>query len=249
MKIARLVGIGGPGVAALAYVGYVAATWYRYGRSARGADAAGRDPLLDRFMPEPEVAERHEIRVAAPADATFAAARELDIQRSPLVWAVFAVRTLPSRLRGEPQFRTPRGLLAETLDLGWGVLAEVPNREVVVGAVTRPWEPVVRFRALPSAEFAEFDEPGFAKIVWTLSAEPLGSSASLFRTETRVRTTDRESRKRFRRYWAAFSPGILLIRLESLRLVKGEAERRTRHPGAVARNGTESRSAAQLPGR
>ena len=77
-------------------------------------------------------------------------------------------------------------------------------------------------------EFAGFDEPGYAKIVWTLAAEPLGSSTSLFRTETRVRTTDPASRERFRRYWAVFSPGILLIRYESLRLVKQEAERRGR---------------------
>ena len=37
----------------------------------------------------------------------------------------------------------PRGLLAATLALGWGVLAEVADREIVVGAVTKPWEPNV----------------------------------------------------------------------------------------------------------
>ena len=47
-----------------------------------------------------------------------------------------------------------------------------------------------------------------------------------FRTETRVHTTDARSRRLFRRYWAVFSPGILLIRRASLKLVKAEAERR-----------------------
>jgi hypothetical protein len=50
----------------------------------------------------------------------------------------------------------------------------------------------------------------------------------MFRTETRVATTDAYARERFRRYWAVFSPGILLIRRASLRLVKADAERRYR---------------------
>jgi hypothetical protein len=48
-----------------------------------------------------------------------------------------------------------------------------------------------------------------------------------------VLATDPVSRARFRRYWAALSPGILLIRREALRLVKAEAERRPR-PRAIA---------------
>jgi hypothetical protein len=98
----------------------------------------------------------------------------------------------------------------------------------VVGAVTQPWEPVVRFHALPPDEFAAFDDPGYAKIVWTLAAEPLGPEESIARTETRVQTTDTMSREHFRRYWAALSPGIVLIRYEALRLVKAEAEARVR---------------------
>ncbi len=84
------------------------------------------------------------------------------------------------------------------------------------------------FRGLPPAAFAAFAEPAYVKIVWTLEVEPCGNSASVFRTQTRVATTDAYARSRFRRYWAVFSPGILLIRLESLRLVKADAERRVR---------------------
>ena len=119
-------------------------------------------------------------------------------------------------------------LLAETLELGWRILAEIPDREIVVGAVTQPWRAEVEFRGVDPDAFAAFAEPGYAKIVWTLEAEPLGPSASRFRTETRVGTTDPRSRRLFRRYWAFLSPGILLIRRESLRLVKADAERRFR---------------------
>ena len=33
-----------------------------------------------------------------------------------------------------------RSLIETTKDLGWVVLAYVPNSEIVMGAVTRPWE-------------------------------------------------------------------------------------------------------------
>jgi hypothetical protein len=108
------------------------------------------------------------------------------------------------------------------------VLAEVPDREIVVGAVTRPWEANVVFRALPPEEFAAFSEPGFVKIVWTLRADPVDDLTSVFRTETRAVATDAAARTRFRRYWAFASPGIALIRRLSLRPLKRDAERRAR---------------------
>jgi hypothetical protein len=109
--------------------------------------------------------------------------------------------------------------------LGWGVLAQVPGREIVMGAVTRPWEADVTFRALPPAEFAAFAEPGFVKIAWTLRADPVGAETSVFRTETRALATDAVARARFRAYWSWASPGIALIRRLSLRPLKRAAER------------------------
>jgi hypothetical protein len=222
------IGAGGLALLAIPYAAYVATTWYRYGRTPpeNSRNGVPRGSLIERFMPTGEVAERHEIRVNAPAEYTFAAARDMDVNRSPLVRAIFAVRTLPSRLRGEAPRQSFKPLLAETLALGWRILAEAPDREVVVGAVTQPWRADVEFRGVEPDAFAGFAEPGYAKIVWTLETEPLGPTASRFRTQTRVCTTDLRSRELFRRYWAVFSPGILLIRQQSLKLVKAEAERR-----------------------
>jgi hypothetical protein len=126
--------------------------------------------------------------------------------------------------------RGPRALLALVQSLGWGVLADVPGREVVVGAVTKLWEADVTFRALPPDEFVAFRDPGFVKIVWTLRADPIGVTESMFRTETRAIATDGIARARFRRYWAFFSPGIGLIRWLSLGPLKRDAEERARNP-------------------
>jgi hypothetical protein len=115
---------------------------------------------------------------------------------------------------------------------GWGVLAEEPEREIVLGTVTQPWRGDVQFRALTPDEFVAFDRAGYVKLVTALAVEPLGADASRFRVETRVAATDATARARFRGYWAVFSPGIRLIRLAALRVVRRDAEQR---PAVVGR--------------
>jgi hypothetical protein len=66
-------------------------------------------------------------------------------------------------------------------------------------------------------------QPGYAKIVWTLEADAVSENESIARTRIRVKTTDPLARKRFRRYWAILSPGILLVHYEVLRLARQEA--------------------------
>jgi hypothetical protein len=214
------------GVAAGAYAGYVGVTWLRYGHQAL-ASADDADPLLDQFIPVYEVAERHQIHVAAPADIAFAAACEEDLMALPIVRAIFKTREVV--LGGQPDtVSRPRGLLAWTKSIRWGVLAEAPGREVVMGAVTQPWLADVVFRPLSPDEFAAFNEPDYVKIVWTLRADAMGPHTSVFRTETRVVTTDAVARAKFRWYWARFSPGILLIRWLLLGPIRRDAERRAR---------------------
>src|SRR5262245_40294075 len=213
-------------VAAAAYGTYVGITWYRYGNVAPPS-AEDRDPLLDRFLPVYEIVERHQLGVAAPAAVTLDSARDADLQASPVVRTIIRAREII--LGATPADRPrPRGLLAEMQALGWGVLADVPGREVVMGAVTRPWEANVTFRALPPDQFAAFNEAGYVKIAWTIRADPITATESVFRTETRAVATDPSARTKFRRYWSFLSPGIIVIRWAVLGPVKQEAERRAR---------------------
>ena len=208
------------------YAGYVGVTWLRYGKPIAPTPGEA-DPLLDRFMPAYDAAERHHIDIAAPADVTFAAACEQDLMALPLARAVFKAREV--LLGSERDVTTrPHGLVALTKSIGWGVLAEIPGREIVMGAVTQPWRADVVFRSLPPREFVQFDEPGYVQIAWTLRADVTGATTSIFRTETRARATDAAARRKFRRYWAFLSPGIILIRRASLKPLRTEAERRAR---------------------
>jgi hypothetical protein len=216
----------GAGLAAGAYAAYAGTAWCRYGRVPPAAPDEA-DALLDQFMPAYDVVERHHIRVAAPAALTLAAAADQDLFDAPLVRAIFKARELV--LGATPNSRPqPRGLLAQVRSLGWEVLADVTGREIVVGAATQPWKPNVTFRTIPPAEFAAFREPGYVKIAWTLRADPLTDTESVFRTETRAVATDAFARTRFRRYWAFASPGIRMIRWLSMRPLKRAAEQRAR---------------------
>jgi hypothetical protein len=222
---------GFTGIAIAGWAGTAAVIWARYG-SVPAPRAEESDPLLDAFMANYEVVERHHIEVAAPADVTLAAAREVDLLDAPVARAIFKGREL--LLGADPdREQRPRGLLALT-SMGWRVLAEVPGREVVVGAVTKPWERNPVFRSIAAAHFAGFNEPDYVKIVWTLRADPAAPGESVFRTETRAVTTDPIARAKFRRYWSWLSPGIVLIREALLAPVKAEAERRARAQRAAA---------------
>src|SRR5216683_2307116 len=217
----------GVGIAAASYATLVAIAWYRYGYVTDQAGGEDTDALLDNFMPTYEVAERHHVRISAPAEITFAAATEMDFQQSLIIRAIFKGREWIMGSRASRD-QVPRALLAMMRAIGWGVLAEIPGREIVMGAVTQPWMADVVFRALPPDRFEGFDEPDYVKIVWTLRSDSTGDAESVFRTETRVATTDPTARAKFRRYWSFFSPGIILIRWMSLGPLKAEAERRAR---------------------
>ena len=206
-----------------AYTGYVGLTWLRYGHpDVPAADDA--DPLLDRFMPAYDMTERHHIDIAAPADATFAAACEQDLVALPLARAIFKARAVLLGSERDATIR-PHGLVALTKSICWA-----SSRKFRGGSRRRCRNTALACRRCiqdaATARIIEFDEPGYVKIAWTLRADTRGTTTSVFRTETRALATDATARFKFRRYSAFLSPGIILIRRASLKPLRTEAERR-----------------------
>jgi hypothetical protein len=220
---------GAAAIAAVGYAAYAGTAWMCFGHAVKARTKDDEDPLLDGFMPLYDIVERRHVHVAAPAEITLGVARDMNVLDSRIVRAIFKGREVLLGATPPPAgVALPPGLVPAALGMGWGVLSERAGREIVIGAVTRPWEPNPVFHDLPSRDFATFAEPGYVKIVWTLRADPLADGSCVFRTETRAVATDVEARTKFRRYWAVVSPGVALIRRMLLDPVRIEAERRAR---------------------
>ena len=129
--------------------------------------------LIDNYLPKYDERVRHQTRVAAATAEAYAALRAVDVHRSMVVRMLVAIRRLPShvgvREHAPRHLKSAHSLLDSMLDMGWEILEEKTDREVVIGTVTQPWRSAVQFRGLTPSEFVAFEEPGFAKIVMNLA--------------------------------------------------------------------------------
>ncbi len=187
------------------------------------------DPLLDRFMPDYDVVERDRVKIAAPMSVVLEAARRVDLRDSMLVQAIVKLRAAAMGATTGDVDR-PRGLLAETTAMGWRILAEDADHEIVVGAAAQPWLADVRFVPIAPDRFAAFAEPDYVKIAWTLRVDPACPEGAVFSTETRVVATDRAARIKFRRYWARVRPGAVAIRRLLLRRLERNVRKQLQSP-------------------
>jgi len=181
--------------------------------------------LIDRYLHEYDVVERHHELVLADAERTYGAVRSVDLSRSRLVRGLVAARGLPRLVRGK-RSASASLTIDDLLRGGFVWLDEDPGRELVLGVIGTFWRPGGGVRRVEPAEFAAFDEPGLAKAVWNFRVLPDGEGRSFVTTETRVRVPDEATRRKFLLYWAAIGPFSGLIRKRALRLVKRDAERR-----------------------
>jgi putative NADPH-quinone reductase len=218
-----------------AYLAYVAVAWTRFGSTRRTSS------LIDSVMPEYDVRLYHSTQIGAPVERAFEALNHTSVDGSPVVQALFRAREVIVRARHSEQ-PLPQGLPAQLEAFGWTMVAQEPGHELVFGTVTQPWRPNPVFRGLAPEEFRGFNDPGYAKIALTLRLDPVDPERCVASTETRVKTTDSQSRERFRRYWAFLSPGMEIIRLILLQQLKTEAETdlRGNAPMASAPNPSEA---------
>lgn len=178
---------------------------------------------LDQFIPVPDVSERFERRIKAPADMVMRIACNFDMQSILLIRSIIRLRKFI--LGGTPDRRRSVGLLEETRGLGWGTLVEEPGHLLVCGATCQPWFGDVKFTACPANEFAAYSEADQVKIVWSLETEDIEPNVTLFIHEVRATATDAEARRRFMNYWYWARFGIVAIRYLLLPAIRREAER------------------------
>ena len=183
--------------------------------------------LIDEFLPEYEVSERHSTIVAAAPPDALAAARTVTPGELPLVRALFALRSLPALVvrRGGLPAKKDEPLAEQMVDFGFVPLAPGDDEIVLGFAGKRGKVTAGSMRHLPSADaWSKFNEPGYVKAAMNFRTSAADGGA-LLETETRVRATDSATRRRFARYWRLISPGSAAIRRAWLKGAKRRAER------------------------
>jgi hypothetical protein len=180
--------------------------------------------LIDAFAPRPDVVEIHRIEIAAPRDAVYQALWTADLASSPVVKGLLTLRSLPTRLfqryRQPPR---PQKLTLQTIiaaGAGFGLLAEEPGREIVLGIAGQFWRPIGNTLPFRRENFHGSVPPGVARAVWNFTVQETKAGRTLLSTETRVVCGDPASRFKFRLYWLLIRPFSGLIRRVMLRAVQ-----------------------------
>jgi hypothetical protein len=173
--------------------------------------------LADDFLPLYDVSDAVATVADADRERAWRALLDVDLlklgREAPVVGVLGALRMLPEvvghLLHGERPAKPPESMRLRDLpsipmyEGGWILLGERPGEEIALGLVGKFWRPVIEFAPIESAEeFRTFDEPGFAKTVYDLSASELEPGRTLLTGVMRTATTDEHARRWFRRYWA-----------------------------------------------
>ena len=180
---------------------------------------------LDEFTPVYQFHELHSIRINASSDRVYAAIKAVSADEIPLFRTLTWIRRLGRRTQ-ESILNAPEGvpLLEVATRTSFLLLADEPNREIVLGSAVlapRGWQ---RSQHATPDDFKSVRVPGFALASMNFLVEIAGSNTSVVTTETRVRATDPKSARKFARYWRVIYPGSALIRRMWLRAIKRRAE-------------------------
>lgn len=194
--------------------------------------------MIERFVSQPRLTEVDHADVGVPAARAYAVARHLDLGDAPLVHALFALRTLPARLFGRDE--GPLGLCIDDITgagSAFKLLADEPGRGFVVGAIGRFWQPDIVWAPVGRDRFADFAEPGWGRVAWSVAIAPRGDDACRVTVELRVDATSDEAWRALHGYFRLIGPFSCFIRNQMLHRIAStlgsadELERRLPLPG------------------
>jgi hypothetical protein len=192
------------------------------------APSARSVPRIGQFAPEAHARELHRIVIDAPREVVWRALWTADLDPWGVAKMLVLLRSLPRLLLRPRQPPLPSWRLTLPLLVGgggFGILAEEPGRELVIGVAGRFWRPTGGVLPFDPARFTGPLPPGTAKAVWNFALEEAGADGTRLVTETRVVCADATARRSFRLYWWAIRPCSGLIRIVLLRAVRRAALR------------------------
>lgn len=187
--------------------------------------------LLDQVLPDAEFSGQVSVVIHAAPNAIFQALRAVTLADMPLAKFLGELRYLPARLMGK-QAEAPatepfmKLVMAES---GNVLLAETPERELVVGSVGKYHNLLdQQIASLQSpAEFLRFDQPNYQKLAMSFriaGSEPTAGYKLIL--EHRTHALSPAARAKFALYWLGIKPGGNFVSWLLLRAIKRRAEQK-----------------------
>lgn len=177
---------------------------------------------LDDVLPRPEHVTRQVRWIPAPPEAVWHALHQVRLSRLPVTLVLSGARFLPVVLSGGGRGRLHDRPFLDALPVP--LLASEAPSSVVFGGALQAWRlsggkegPVLDAQA-----FRRFTQRGWVKAAIDFRLTPEGSGTELS-SETRVMSTDAQTRRLFDRYWRIVRPGSSAIRWEVLTAVELQA--------------------------
>jgi hypothetical protein len=176
---------------------------------------------IDDFLPVYDFSADYDIRIDAAASVVYECLLRADFHELWVVRLLMSLRTG----RRIPRNQNSGGIRRCLQGTGFVLLADVPEKEIVLGVAGKFWR-VDGGRCLDLAAdgFTEFSPHGYAKAAGDFRLNPESSRSTVLSTETRIQCFGAEALWKFHAYWSFVGPFSGLIRKAILQQVKGKAE-------------------------
>src|SRR5918992_3176162 len=126
--------------------------------------------LIDSFAPRPDAVETHRIVINAPREIVYRTLWTADLGHSFVIKLLLALRSIPGFIaRPSPMPRNQKITLQTLIDSGFGLLAEKPGEEIVLGVTGRFWRLAGNLSPFNRPDFDRAVPEGFARGVWNFS--------------------------------------------------------------------------------
>ncbi|ADY57603.1 hypothetical protein Sgly_3341 [Syntrophobotulus glycolicus DSM 8271] len=168
--------------------------------------------LIDKYLPDYQFHEKHEITTAAPPEKIYEAILSTDFVKNFVIAALF-------RIRGISQFT-----ILDLTKVGFKILEEVYPEEIVIGLEGRFWTRNPAMREIDGESFLSPQSRDVARVAWNFFIEEKASGKSVLTTETRISCLNQDVLKKFQRYWFVIRPWSGLIRKHMLKEIRRQAE-------------------------
>lgn len=186
---------------------------------------------ITKFLPKAEYSGEASVVIHAPADAIFSAIRKVTLADMPIANLLGSLRYLPAKSLGSAEPETPVRQIPflEVVQTEGGniILAEQPDREIVIGAIGKFHnlmdQQVVPLRS--AADFIAFNQPDYQKLAMSFLLSPT-ENGSAYRLSLIHGThgLSRAASLKFALYWLGIKPGGNFVSWLMLRAIRALAE-------------------------